>query len=537
MLLHDVVLVDGTGAPARPADVRVRGERIAVVAERRGLAPMPGERVIDGRGRVLAPGFIDMHAHSDLELLRPGDHAAKLAQGVTTEVIGQDGLSYAPVDDAALADIRARIAGWHGDLPDAEFTWRDVGGYLDRLDAGVAVNAAYLVPQGNLRMLVVGHGARSATAEEIRRMRGLLADGLRAGAFGMSSGLTYAPGMHADREELVALCRVVAEHGGFWAPHTRGYGGGAREAYSEAIEIAHDAGCAVHLTHATMNFPSNAGRADALLALVDRAIADGVDVTLDTYPYRSGATTLAALLPSWAAEGGIEATLARLEDPGEAERIRVAVEETGSDGAHGEPIDWETIQISGVTDPALSVAVGRTVAELGRSRPVELGSPPSAFDAALALLRRDRLRTGILMHVGHEGNVRRIMAHPRHMGGSDGILVGDRPHPRGWGTFARYLRRYSRELGILGLEEVVRHLSGAPARRLGLADRGEVRVGAVADLALFDPARVRDEATYDDPRRPATGMDLVLVGGRVAVEDGRISGIRAGRSLRRAAAR
>ncbi|WBU37833.1 N-acyl-D-amino-acid deacylase family protein [Homoserinibacter sp. YIM 151385] len=518
-------LVDGTGAPRRRGDLAVEGGRIAALGE---LPARDGDREIDARGLVIAPGFIDMHAHSDLELLRDREHLAKLAQGVTTQVLGQDGIGYAPVDDAALALVRRQISSWNGDLPAEAFRWRGMAGYLAELDHGIPTNAAVLVPQGNLRLLAIGSSARAATAAEVDAMRGMLDESLAAGAVGMSSGLTYTPGMYADEAELTALCEVVGRRGGYWAPHTRGYGRGALEAYAEAVRIARRAGCALHLTHATMNFAANRGRADALLELVDGALAEGVDVTLDTYPYLAGATTLAALLPSWAHEGGPDAALARLDDGAERARIREALDVTGSDGAHGETVDWTAMQISGVGDPALGDAVGATVAELA----VRAGRPDDATGVALDLMRDDRLATGILMHVGDEDNVRAIMRHPAHSVGSDGILVGARPHPRGWGAFARVLAHYTRELGVLGLEEAVRHLAGTPARRLGLADRGVLREGAAADVVAFDPARVADRASYEDPRQPAEGMSWVLVNGEPAIADGARTAAVAGRVLR-----
>ncbi len=530
MLLRDATVVDGTGAVRYRADVVLRDGRIAGI-EAAGSQP-DAESTINADGLVVAPGFIDMHAHSDLELLRDGNHAAKLLQGVTTEVIGQDGLAYAPVNDAALADLRIRIAGWHGDLEDDDFTWRNVGEYLDRLDRGTPSNAAYLVPQGNLRLMAIGHAARPATGGELDRMRGTLRDGLADGAFGMSSGLTYAPGMHADADELVSLCRVVAEHGGFWSPHTRSYGGGALDAYREAIGIARRSGCPVHLTHATMNFAVNRGRANELLELVDDAVDEGIDVTLDAYPYLAGATTLAALLPSWVLAEGLARAASLLEDPEALVEIERALQLTGSDGAHGEIVDWNGITISGVLDPALEPLVGRSVAELVGD-PL-LDRPDSPFEAAMDLLRRDRFGTGVLMHVGDEPNVRRILSHPRHLGGSDGILVGSRPHPRGWGAFPRYLAKYSREHPLLPLEEWVRHLAGSPARRLGLHDRGTVHTGAIADLVLFDPVTIADASTYTQPRQSAVGVRWVLIGGEVVVADGAITGERRGRALRHA---
>jgi N-acyl-D-amino-acid deacylase len=477
---------------------------------------------------VLAPGFIDMHAHSDLSLVSDPRQEAKLSQGVTTQVLGQDGIAYAPVDDHALGIVRRQIAGWNGDLPDDAFGWRDVAGYLAALDAApLGTNAAFLVPQGNLRLLTVGSANRAATRAELDRMRDLLRDGLAAGAAGMSSGLTYTPGMYASTAELEALCAVVAEHGGYWAPHTRGYGGGALDAFAECIGIGLRTGCAVHLTHATMNFAANRGRAAELLALIDDALAAGADITLDSYPYLPGSTTLAALLPSWAHEGGPDATLALLDDVAARARLREALEVTGSDGAHGEVVDWGAIQVAGVQDAALADAVGLTVSEWAASRDTD------ATTAALELMRDDRLGTGILMHVGDEDNVRAIMRHPKHSAGSDGILVGGRPHPRAWGTFARYLGHYSRDLGVLSLEECVRHLAGTPARRLGLTDRGVVREGAIADLVLFDSETVADRATFEQPRLAAAGIVHVLVGGEFAVRDGVRTQVTAGQVLYR----
>ncbi|MFH8365907.1 amidohydrolase family protein [Streptomyces sp. NPDC018031] len=540
-VLRDVTVVDGTGSPAYRADVALAGGRIAAIA--REGEPRPSAReVVAGDGLVLCPGFIDMHAHSDLALLRDPDHSAKAAQGVTLEVIGQDGLSYAPVDDRTLAELRTAISGWNGDGtggadgPALDFDWRDVGGYLDRLDhgfdgRGIAVNAAYLVPQGTVRMLAVGWADRPATAAELDEMRRLVAEGLEQGAVGLSSGLTYTPGMYASDAELTELCRVVARYGGYYCPHHRSYGAGALDAYREMVAVAREAGCALHLAHATMNFGVNRGRAPELLALLDRALAEGADITLDSYPYLPGCTTLAALLPSWATEGGPDATLARLRDDDCAERIRRAMEEEGSDGCHGVPVDWDTIEISGTGGSAHAGHIGRTVAEIARDR----GEAP--FATARRLLVADRLGPTILQHVGHEENVRAIMRHPAHTGGSDGILHGLKPHPRAYGTFPHYLGRYVRELGVLGLEECVAHLTSRPAARLRLPDRGLVREGYRADLVLFDPETVGAGSTFEAPRTLPTGIPHVFIDGRFVMKDGRRTDVLAGRSVRRAGSR
>lgn len=532
-LISRTIVIDGTGADRRTADVRLVDGLIAEIAEPGSLAARPDEASVDAEGLVLCPGFIDMHAHSDLHLLTHPDHAPKLSQGVTTELLGQDGLSYAPVTETTFPVVREKIAGWNGNPEDFAVDWRTVAEYLDRLDtpdaAGrrIATNAAYLVPQGTVRAAVVGFDDRAATEAEIATMRATVATAMEQGAVGLSSGLTYTPGMYATSSELEQLCAEAAEHGGFYAPHHRSYGHGALAAYAEMIELSRRSGCALHLSHATMNFAENAGRAPELLEMVDAALTEGVDITMDTYPYLPGATTLAAVLPSWSTAGSADDAIARLEDPATRARIRHILEVEGSDGCHGVPVEWETLEISSVQDPALADCVGRTIAELAASAERE------PFDIFCEILTTDRLGTGILQHVGHEGNVQTIMTHRVHTGGSDGLLHGDKPHPRAWGTFPRYLGRYCRDLGLLTLEEMIHHLTGRAAARLQLVGRGTVALGSAADLVLFDPETVEARATFDDPRQPAAGIHSVYVNGVLSWHHGRPTGERAGRALRR----
>lgn len=524
LVITDGHVVDGSGAAGFSADVVIDGDRVVdIVQPGRGGR---GRKVINADGRVVAPGFIDLHGHSDLQILADHDHLAKVSQGVTCEVLGQDGLSYAPVDDTALAVLRQQLSGWNGE-PDLAFGWASVAGYLDALDGGIACHAAYLVPQGTVRLLVVGAEDRPASADEVTAMAAVVRRGLAEGAVGMSSGLTYPPSMYADTTELVELCRVVAEAGGYYAPHHRSYGHGALAAYAEMIMVARESGCSLHLTHATLNFPENDGRAPELLAMIDNALAEGLDVSLDTYPYLAGSTSLVALLPRWATDGGPAMIRSRLADPTVRARIGYDLEVTGSEGCHGCPVDWATIEISGVGEDALSWAVGRTIGSLAEEQ------DRAAMEVYTDLLLTDELATTILQHVGNEDNVRAIMRHRVHCGGSDAILVGAKPHPRAWGTFPRYLGHYARELGVLGLEDCVHHLTGRPAARLGLVDRGLVRIGQHADLVIFDADRVQDAATYDDPRQPAVGIDWVLVNGVPVIAEGHRTDALPGRALRR----
>jgi N-acyl-D-amino-acid deacylase len=523
LLIRGGRVIDGAGNPWFTADVGIAGGRVAAVGR---LATERAARVSDADGLLVCPGFVDMHTHSDLQLLVNPAHEAKLHQGVTLEVLGQDGLSYAPVTDGVLDQLRSQLAAWNDDPPSFDWSWRTVGEYLDRLDKGIAVNACYLVPHGTVRMCVLGLDDRAPTADELGEMTRLVAEGLQQGAVGLSTGLTYAPGMYADDDELVALCEALRDHGGFYCPHHRNYGLHALEAYQDSIEIARRAGVPLHLAHAHLGYEVNRGRAHELLAMIDRARADGVDVTMDTYPYLAGATYLHAFLPSWMHAGGSTETIARLHRPELRERLRVELEEQGSDGFHDIPMDWSIIVISGVrTEPARRW-VGRSVAEGA----AEVGRRP--IDFVCELLAEEELGVACIAHIGNEENVRTIMTHPAHTAGSDGILVGEQPHPRSYGTFPRYFAVYVRELGILSWEQAVRKMTSLPCQRLGFADRGLLRPGMAADVVCLDPETVRDTATYEDPRQQPEGIPYVIVGGRVAVDEGHHTGELAGRALR-----
>jgi N-acyl-D-amino-acid deacylase len=520
-------VVDGTGSPWFRGDVGVADGRIVEI----GRITESCRRRIDATGLVLCPGFIDMHAHSDTQLLVNPAHEAKVHQGVTVDVIGQDGLSYAPVTDEVLDVLRPQLAAWNGDPPGLRWDWRTVEEYLARFEQGIAVNVAYLIPHGTVRMVAMGNEDRPPTDAERVAMKQLIADGLAHGAVGLSAGLTYVPGMYADDDELVELCSVLRGTGGFYCPHHRNYGMRALEGYRDSIEIARRASVPLHLAHAHLGYPVNRGRAPELLAMIDEARSAGVDVTLDSYPYLAACTSLHAVLPGWAQAGGTTATLDRLQDPQLREQIRGELEETGSDGHHGVPVDWAAVRISGVSSPGNESRVGRTIAEIAGA---ESERP---FDVFCDLVVTDGLATVALLDIGNEDNVREIMRHPCHTGGSDGMLVGDRPHPRGWGTFPRYLGRYVRELGVLGLEDAVRQLTSLPARRLNLWDRGVIRPGMVADIVCFDADTIADTATYEEPRRQPEGIPYVAVGGRLVVDGGRHTGELPGRVLRGPAAR
>ena len=526
ILISGGKLIDGTGNPWVRADVGIVGDRIAAVGH---LSSEAADRTIDADGLCVCPGFVDMHTHSDLQLLVNPTWEVKIAQGVTLEVLGQDGLGLAPITAETGGLLREQLKAWNGDPPDIAWDWRGIGAYLDRFDGNVAPNVAMLVPHGTVRMQVMGMQQRAPTLDELGAMRGLVEQGMRDGAVGLSAGLTYAPAMFSTDDELVELCRVLRPFGGYYAPHHRNYGSAAMQAYADSIDIGRRAGVPVHLTHAHLSYPNNRGRAAEFLEMIDGARAEGVEVTLDTYPYLAGNTYLHAYLPSWVHAGGRSAILERLANTDTRRKIRRDMEETGSDGFHGVPMDWRWIVIAGVSHPENRDCVGQNIADAAAS--ARGGRTP--FDFYCDLLLADELGVSSLVFTGNEENVRTILQHPAHMAGSDGIVVGDRPHPRAWGTFARYLGVYVRELGLVRLEEMVRKLTSQPAARLGFFNRGTLRPGAAADVVAFDAEHVRDAATYEDPKRPAEGVPYVLVNGTLVVDQYRLTGSLPGRALRK----
>ncbi len=439
LLIKGGRVIDGAGNPWYEADVGVQGDRIVAV----GRSDASAARTIDAHGLFVCPGFTDMHTHSDIQLLADPAYEVKVRQGVTCDVIGQDGLSVAPVTDDVLAQLRVQLAGWNDDPPGIDWGWRSVSEYLDRFH-DVAINSAFLVPHATVRMVAMGTDDRPPADSELAEMKRLVREGIEQGAVGLSSGLTYAPGMYASDDELVELCSAMREHKRLLLPAPPQLRlGRARRLPATASRSRAGPACRSTYAHAHLGFPVNRGKAPELLAMIDDARAEGVDVTMDTYPYLAGSTYLHAYLPGWSLAGGPEATIARLRDPGLRERLRVEMEETGSDGAHGVPIDWSAHVVSGARRPEHGRWIGKSVADGA----AEAGKRP--IDFYCELIADEELGASVISHIGNEENVRLIMQHPAHMAGSDGILVGERPHPRGWGTFPRYLAVYVRELGIL----------------------------------------------------------------------------------------
>jgi N-acyl-D-amino-acid deacylase len=516
--------IDGTGSKPSRKDVLVKEGVIAKFG-----SILRGEeegRVIDGSGLTLTPGFIDMHAHSDLAVISDPEHLSKVTQGVTFEVVGQDGLSYVPSSEETLHALRKQLFGWNGEPKNLTWNFNSVAEYLREVDKGAAVNVAYLIPHGSVRMMVRGNDAGFATQAEIASMEELVDTGMKQGAVGLSAGLTYTPGMYADDSELTSLCAIVAKHGGYYGPHHRNYGVNFLEAIDDCVKIARDSKVGLHLTHCTMNAPIYHGRSDLLFERLDEAEKQGVDVTLDSYPYLAASTYLHAMLPSWCQEGGSEAIHQRFGDRDIRAKIAHELTVSGSDGNHGAPMNFQTVKIAGAQRPENSKYIGLALdeaAKIANQIPVEF---------YLDFIASENFMASCVLFNGHEGNVRSIMQHPRHMAGSDGILMGNRPHPRAYGTFARYLGFYARQEKVLTMHEAVAHMTGRPAIRLGLSDRGLLKEGFHADLVLFDAQTVIDRSTYDNPRLPAAGFEAVWVNGLQTLAGGRRTSNLPGRAHR-----
>ncbi|MGO8993347.1 MAG: N-acyl-D-amino-acid deacylase family protein [Polyangiaceae bacterium] len=538
ILITGARLVDGTGAPAREGDLLLEGDSIAEV----GATTLPPDEVIQARGLVVAPGFIDVHSHSDFSLPVDPQAAAKVLQGVTTEVVGNCGLGLQPANEnveAMYARILPLVFGESGADASCSPT---LAHYRARLEtAGISVNAAPLIPHGNVRAAVMGMAERAPTETEIGAMRELVAHGMDDGAFGLSTGLVYPPGAYAQTEELVRLAEAMVPWGGLYATHMRNEGPKLVQAVAEAISIGERAGVAVQLSHHKAAGRPNWGKVKTTLAMVDAAAARGLDVHSDVYPYTAGSTVLSSMfIPIWAFEGSEDRLRERLRDP--ATRKRIVRE---AQDAHLGFVDfprWLPFVPRRLLVRGLSFLMGRAVIVSSVMRQTryegmtiravakERGRP--LYEAMLDLLAEEDFAVTAIAHVMSEKDVSTVLAHPRTMVGTDGMPTQTgKPHPRTYGTYPRVFEHYVRDLGLLTLEQAVHRMTGMVARKLGLRDRGVLAVGAAADVVVFDPSGIRDRATYSSPRQSPTGVDHVYVGGVETVRAGEHTGARAGRVL------
>jgi N-acyl-D-amino-acid deacylase len=505
-------VVDGSGLPWFQGDVGIRGDRVAAVGV---LGGAPARQRIDAAGKVVAPGFIDAHVHGDLCLLTDPLHEPAIRQGVTTYLLGQDGVAMAPASPATLDYMRRYTAGFSG-VHDLTQRWSSVAEYLACFDRRCALNVAVLVPNGNVRLEVMGLATRRPTADELKQMGRLVREGMEQGAVGLSSGLDYIPSRYAETEELIALCREIAPFGGVYVTHMRRYDpDGVIASMDEVYRIGREAGVGVHISH----FNS---RAELAVPKLDEGRAQGIDVTFDLYCYLAGSSILGMVaLPPAVQEGGVAATVARLGDPAVRAHLRLWLTTLRA------PL--EMIRLGLVAAPDYRRYEGQSLAQAAQAA----GQEPAEF--VCDLLTASNMAVGcVVPHLQRtQDDVCRLMRHPAMMAGSDGIYTGGFPHPRGCGCFARYLGHHVRGDRTWTLEQAVQHLAAHAARRFGLSDRGLLRPGMAADVVVFDPEAVADRATYDDGRRLAVGVDHVLVNGELVLHHGRRTAALPGRALRR----
>ncbi|HVR70652.1 MAG TPA: D-aminoacylase [Vicinamibacteria bacterium] len=518
VVLQGGTLVDGSGAPPLRADVALEGARIAAVG-----SSLAGDAV-DCAGMVVAPGFIDTHSHSDLKVLADPALPMKVRQGITLEVLGQDGLSVAPVREGERAAWRQKLAGLLGDFG-VQWDWSSVADYLERLRAARPVpDLAYLLPHGAMRQYVVGDGDRRATATELETMRVLLRTALAQGARGLSTGLIYPPCCYADIDELISLGKVLAEAERPLVVHMRSESDRIQEAVREMVRVAGESGCTVHISHLKVAGKDNWEKAPAVLALIAQAHGRGLRFTADLYPYAAGSTLLGAILPPAAHAGGAEATLGRLRDPDQRMLLRRQLSDPS-------PADWdnfwkwsgpEGIVIADIPSGRHPEWVGQNLAEIARLA----GKDP--FETVFDLLEEERLGVAMVSFSQDEGVMERFLAQPFVNVCTDGLL-GGRPHPRAYGSYPRILGRYVREKKLLTLEEAVRKMTSQAAAAFGLGGVGLVQEGFRANLVVFDPEKVADRATFENPAQFPVGIRDVLVGGEFVVRAGRSTGRRPGR--------
>lgn len=526
---YDVIIrggqvIDGTGAAPVAADIAIEGGRIVQIGPVQGS----GRNTIDASGKIVCPGFIDIHSHTDLSLLVDPRAESKIRQGVTTEVAGQDGSSLVPLTDARLRSLQDGYGRRYG----VDIEWTDFTGLFDTLEQqGIGLNFISLAGQGTIRGYVVGYENVPASARQIDAMKDLVDQAMSEGAWGLSSGLEYTPGSFAGEDEIAELGRVAAGYSGFYATHMRNEDDFLVEAVSEAISTARKAEIALQIAHFKASGRRNRDKVAVCFDMIEQAIEEGMDITLDRYPYIAYATTLQNLFPTRFRAGGAEAFVSRLQSPDVLPAMKqAAVDKVDMLG------DWSAVLITSVGRAENQDYIGRRVSEIvARS-----GQDP--FEFVRELLIAENGSVGMVGFGMSEEEITSVLTHPLVMVASDGgaaavsgPLSETTPHPRYYGTFPRVLGKYCREETLFDLPTAVHKMTGLPARRLGLADRGRIDVGLVADLVVFDPDTVIDRADFMNPHQYAQGIESVLVNGAVVIDGGEHTGALPGKVLRKQA--
>lgn len=524
LILKGGTILDGTGGPPWMADLGIAGDTIATFGT---IAPEQGKRVLNIEGLDVCPGFIDIHSHSDGDILVYPSDDSRVRQGVTTEVTGNCGSSAAPLRGVG-AERRRRVMLEQDGL---EADWTDVASYCARVEkTGVSVNQALLLGQGTLRASAIGLEDRPLNKDELQNVLQAAEEGMDQGAFGLSTGLEYTPGRYTPTEEIVEMARLVARRGGLYASHIRNEDISLLEAVNEAIEIGRRAGVRVEVSHLKAGGRPYWPKQRPALDLIESARRSGIEVMADAYPYTAWSTSLTIFLESWSLEGGVTATIRRLQDPADRARIRKDVNAR----VFRAPGNYDLVVISRVRTEKNRSLVGKNLTEIGSIWNVD------AVDATLRLIEQEEGAVGFVGHGMSPENVEMVLVHPLVMIGSDGSSMAPlgraaqtRPHPRSYGAYARVLSYYVRDRKLFDLPTAVKKMTSMPANQLGITDRGRIARGSKADLVVFDPRTVKDEATFDNPHRYPTGILHVLVNGVPVVDQSRHTGARPGRMLRK----
>ncbi|MBI3962976.1 MAG: D-aminoacylase [Deinococcus sp.] len=526
LILQNATITDGTGKRRFKGAIGVQDGKIVQVGK---VSTDQARQVLDCSGHVVAPGFIDLHCHSDLILLAEPGVPMKIRQGCTTELLGQDGISVAPIRDEHKPIWRRQLAGLEGN-PDIAWDWNTVADYLKAFEhRGTATNPVFTTPHGALRAYVLGFAARRASAKEIARMGELLRQSLHQGAVGMSTGLIYTPCTYADRAELVGLCQVLAEEKAFICIHLRSEGTTTVEAVEEILSVGQETGCDVHLSHLKIAGRENWPKFEQFMQTIENYRQAGVQVTFDQYPYIAGSTILGAVLPPWVHDGGAEKTLERLADPKQRQQMRQEIWERTKD-REWENFLWfsgpEGLYVGSVATEKNQWMVGKNFRSIAQERGVD------PVDAIFDALLEERMGISIVSFSQSEEIIEEIVRLPYGGFCTDGI-IGARPHPRLYGTFPRVLGEYVRKRRIISLEEAIRKMTSVAAQRLGFSDEGQIAVGKRATFVVFDPKTIKDTATFENPKQHPEGIDYVMVNGQVVVDHGNQTNALPGRVLRR----
>ena len=527
-LIRNGWIVDGSGRARYRSDLVIEDEYIAHIGVVQGGA---FDRVIDAEGLIVAPGFIDTHSHSDLEVMVNPYVEAKVRQGVTTELLGQDGISMAPLPKRYISPWRKNLAGLDGDSDELGWDYETTDGYLKALEEkGVGLNESYLIPHGNVRMEAMGLDNRKPSPEELERMREIVRREMEAGAFGLSTGLIYMPCAYAEAEELIELCKVVAEFDGVFVVHQRSEADTILTSMEEVIEIGRRSGVKIHFSHFKICGRKNWGFIDQMLGLLDMAKAEGIRTSFDQYPYVAGSTMLGAILPPWAHDGGTDKLMERLRSR-ELRKRMIHDIECGIPGWDNF-VDFaglDQIFVTSVKTEGNQELVGKNLVEIGAMR----GKP--ALEAAFDLLLAEENAVGMVDFYGKEEHVARFLTRPEQNVCTDGLL-GGRPHPRVFGSFPRVLGKYVREEKALTLEDAVRKMTQKPAEVFGFEWRGLLKAGNFADIVVFNAETIIDKGTFADPIRYPEGIENVLVNGKVVLSEGCYVRELAGKVLRKSIA-